>query len=191
MQTSLIGPPRIDPVVGRAKLIATGELELTAYHEAGHAVMAYLWGGDVRTVEIDARAFCSYRIQNLPWEREAKEAEISLAGKMAEQIFCGEGYDADIDEDYIEVLFMLMDAHEEDWPNEPDDDTQVCRTIKKSMLGSTEYECLDRYHMHARNSYAKLKLQRNWVDVERIAKRLIESGDLQTEDEVLEVYCMA
>jgi hypothetical protein len=77
--------------------------ELTAYHEAGHALMAMLLGGEVQLVTIEPD--CDDGPQRsgdtqVLWRRSrdgdkefAKKAiQVSLAGPVAEMIYSGEPY---------------------------------------------------------------------------------------------------
>lgn len=76
--------------------------ELTAYHEAGHALMAVLLGGRVKHVTIDPdnddgpKRFGDTQIRWRSGITERKFAEISvqvsLAGPVAEMIYSGEPY---------------------------------------------------------------------------------------------------
>ncbi len=76
--------------------------ELTAYHEAGHALMAVLLGGRVKQVTIDPdnddgpKRFGDTQIRWRSGIPERKFAEISvqvsLAGPVAEMIYSGDPY---------------------------------------------------------------------------------------------------
>jgi len=77
--------------------------ELIAYHEAGHALAAYLLGGEVRQVTIEPDRDDGPRRQGdtqVLWRRSRvteKEyarwaVEVSLAGPVAEMIYSGEPY---------------------------------------------------------------------------------------------------
>ena len=76
--------------------------ELTAYHEAGHALMAVLLGGRVKQVTIDPdnddgpKRFGDTQIRWRSGISERKFAEISvqvsLAGPVAEMIYSGDPY---------------------------------------------------------------------------------------------------
>ena len=76
--------------------------ELTAYHEAGHALMAALLGGRVKQVTIDPdnddgpKRFGDTQIRWRSGISERKFAEISvqvsLAGPVAEMIYSGDPY---------------------------------------------------------------------------------------------------
>lgn len=76
--------------------------ELTAYHEAGHALVALLLGGEVRLVTIepdhDDGPLRSGDTQVL-WRRAggekqfaAKEVQVCLAGPVAEMIYSGDPF---------------------------------------------------------------------------------------------------
>lgn len=77
--------------------------ELTAYHEAGHAIMALLLGGEVRLVTIepdrDDGPLRSGDTQVL-WRRSrdgdrefaAKAVQVCLAGPVAEMIYSGDPF---------------------------------------------------------------------------------------------------
>ena len=77
--------------------------ELIAYHEAGHALMALLLGGEVRLVTIDPDHDDGPQRQGdtqVLWRRSgisdkqfAMDAvQVSLAGPVAEMIYSGEAY---------------------------------------------------------------------------------------------------
>lgn len=77
--------------------------ELTAYHEAGHALMAHLLGGKVRQVTIepdDDDGPVRYGDTQVLWRRKGiseKEfastaVQVCLAGPVAEMIYSGEPY---------------------------------------------------------------------------------------------------
>jgi ATP-dependent Zn protease len=77
--------------------------ELIAYHEAGHALMALLHGGEVRLVTIEPDNDDGpdrYGDTQVIWRRAGisdkefaqKAVEVSLAGPVAEMIYSGEPY---------------------------------------------------------------------------------------------------
>lgn len=76
--------------------------EITAYHEAGHALVAYLVGGKVQQVTIDPDDTDGprrYGDTQVRWKRSLSEQDfsqkvlrVSLAGPVAEMIYSGEPY---------------------------------------------------------------------------------------------------
>ena len=77
--------------------------ELIAYHEAGHALMALLLGGEVRLVTIEPDNDYGPERQGdtqVVWRRAAisdtefakKAVQVSLAGPVAEMIYSGDPY---------------------------------------------------------------------------------------------------
>jgi ATP-dependent Zn protease len=77
--------------------------ELTAYHEAGHALMAYLLGGKVRQVTIEPDNDDGPRRSGdtqIHWRRSSLDerefarisVQVCLAGPVAEMIYSGEPY---------------------------------------------------------------------------------------------------
>lgn len=77
--------------------------ELIAYHEAGHALVAYLLGGEVRQVTIEPDHDDGPRRggdTQVIWRRSnsdakqfaAKSVQVHLAGPVAEMIYTGEPY---------------------------------------------------------------------------------------------------
>ena len=77
--------------------------EIVAYHEAGHALTAFLLGGEVRSVTIDPDRDEGPHRQGdtqVLWRRSTdgekeyakKAVEVSLAGPVAEMIYSGEPY---------------------------------------------------------------------------------------------------
>jgi hypothetical protein len=77
--------------------------ELIAYHEAGHALMALLLGGEVRVVTIEPDRDDGPERQGdtqVLWRRSTdgekefarKNVQVSLAGPVAEMIYTGEPY---------------------------------------------------------------------------------------------------
>jgi hypothetical protein len=77
--------------------------ELIAYHEAGHALMALLLGGEVRTVTIEPDRDDGPDRQGdtqVLWRRAGtsdrefakKAVQVSLAGPVAEMIYSGDPY---------------------------------------------------------------------------------------------------
>jgi hypothetical protein len=81
------------------------EETLTAYHEAGHAVVGYALGGDIESLQLGGEAdhdlparFGDCRINwgrvdpQLEWQRQ-REILTLLAGPVAETIYRGEPFD--------------------------------------------------------------------------------------------------
>src|ERR1700730_1769160 len=77
--------------------------ELIAYHEAGHALMALLLGGEVRLVTIEPDNDDGpdrYGDTQVLWRRAGtsekefaqKAVQVSLAGPVAEMIYSGDPY---------------------------------------------------------------------------------------------------
>ena len=77
--------------------------ELTAYHEAGHALMALLLGGEVRLVTIEPEnddGPARFGDTQVLWRRSregerqfaAKAVQVCLAGPVAEMIYSGEPF---------------------------------------------------------------------------------------------------
>jgi len=77
--------------------------ELTAYHEAGHALMALLLGGEVRLVTIEPDRDdgpARFGDTQVLWRRgrdgerqfAAKAVQVCLAGPVAEMIYSGEPF---------------------------------------------------------------------------------------------------
>src|SRR6185295_11758132 len=77
--------------------------ELIAYHEAGHALMAFLLGGEVRLVTIEpdnddgpdrqGDTQVLWRRSGISDKEFAKKAvQVSLAGPVAEMIYSGDPY---------------------------------------------------------------------------------------------------
>jgi ATP-dependent Zn protease len=77
--------------------------EIVAYHEAGHALMAFVLGGEVQVVTIEPERDDGPERQGdtqVLWRRSSdgdkeyarKAVEVSLAGPVAEMIYSGEPY---------------------------------------------------------------------------------------------------
>ena len=83
-------------------MVDDDQLELTAYHEAGHVVMGVMLGAEIRSASIvadfDSEEAPRYGACELAWsmrgvaDRQHAEREIrtALAGPVAEQIYVGE-----------------------------------------------------------------------------------------------------
>ncbi|MEM7455465.1 MAG: M50 family metallopeptidase [Planctomycetota bacterium] len=86
--------------------------ELTAWHEAGHAIMAAALGGSVRRVSIYSEDEEQAGSTAVEWrggystskEHAMREIRVSLAGPVAEMIYAGE-YDS----------LRVQSAHALDW----------------------------------------------------------------------------
>jgi hypothetical protein len=87
--------------------------ETIAYHEAGHAVMAVLLGGEVVSVSVDSESEAVQGDVAVLWKRSAlqnsqqdaiNQIKVALAGPIAEMVFAGEY-------DYLRI----RQEHETDW----------------------------------------------------------------------------
>ncbi|MEM7314481.1 MAG: M50 family metallopeptidase [Planctomycetota bacterium] len=77
------------------------ELELTAYHEAGHAVAAAILGGRVTRITLEPEDDDRYGDTRIEWplagvsrkEQIVREIRTLLAGPVAESIYAGSDYE--------------------------------------------------------------------------------------------------
>ena len=84
--------------------------ETTAWHEAGHAVIATLLGGRVEAVSVESEDLRSAGDTRVRWDKSdirqqaLDDIQVALAGPVAEMVFVG-------DYDYLRIRA----EHEADW----------------------------------------------------------------------------
>ena len=136
---------------------------LTAYHEAGHAVMAHLCGQRITRVEIvgdDEHAGSCSALRPSPVETPAADAAVPTAAIEARILCVCAGLVAE-----AEV------SRSESWDEGRDDLDEAVRLAMK-VVGDCE-RVIPFLEM-AREHAADL-LRRHWVAVEALAERLVES----------------
>ena len=153
--------------------------ELTAYHEAGHAFMAYYVGGRVREVTIEPenddesfRRYGDIRVelsneQNTQRDIVEKCILVALAGPVAESIYRGE---------------PLHPAFVSEWRS----DWQTAWRLAEPLIADEQkrLQFLERLIPDLR---AVIDAEYSWAAVSAIADHLL-AYDLMEGDEVEEIY---
>lgn len=153
--------------------------ELVAYHEAGHALMAYLLGGQVRQVTIEPDHDDGPRRDGdtqVVWRRPAlgdkefakKSIQVHLAGPVAEMIYSGEPYHP---------------AFVAEWAADWDGATQAA-----ALLHADEVKRLQYLEQVSRRLYQQLQDDELWMALAALADSLLahETLDQEQVEEVLQ-----
>lgn len=146
--------------------------ELIAYHEAGHALMAYLLGGRVRIVTIEPDRDDGPERQGntqVVWRRSGisdkdfakTSVQVSLAGPVAEMIYSGDPYHpglvAEWAVDWREAWETAIPLHAEE----------------RKRLKYLEYVSIQLYH--------RLKEDNLWAALASLADNLMAHETLEAE----------
>ena len=139
--------------------------EITAWHEAGHAVVAVMLGGVVDTVTIEVPDAAAAGVTGVFWGNAAdaraqsiNDIHVSLAGPIAEMIFVG-------DYDYLRI----KQEHAVDWE-------VVAAAIKRLGLDVAAAQKL--LTSTASSLYERLREDVVWSAVADVAERLELDGTI-------------
>jgi hypothetical protein len=145
------------------------EATATAYHEAGHAIVAREFGYEVGLVEINEdglTGMCRFKMpawdESTPAGRR-RQLAVLVAGRIAERRLAGRVVSADtIAADFTEDKDVFGDWFDED---EQDDAAQVWELIEASDEAPAEL-------LHEAAEAAVSILEERWAEVEELAKGL-------------------
>ncbi len=107
------------------------ETELTLYHEAGHCVMAVLFGAEVERATVAPEEDGFHGIVDIRWSSSASIADqlyVALAGPVAELIYRGETF-----EPYLVGQWGLVPEWVQDWQQA----WSLARRLKRS-----DHDCI-------------------------------------------------
>ena len=135
-----------------------------AYHEAGHAVMAFYLGGWVNDegVEIDERRYCGL---GFPFGHDAQAKErflllCDLAGWRAEHLWHGKGSSRDGYPD--EELFAVLEDRRQGWDDYDGDDADAVDAMIKVWPAATDDELAQRYTDYSERASLRRKPTPYW-----------------------------
>lgn len=139
--------------------------EITAWHEAGHAVVAVLLGGVVDTVTVEVPDAAAAGATGVFWRNASNTREqcvndihVALAGPIAEMIFVG-------DYDYLRI----KQEHAVDWE-------VVAAAVERMALDAVAAQKL--LTSVATNLYQRLREDAVWSAVADVAERLELDGTI-------------
>ncbi len=147
--------------------------ELAAYHEAGHAFMAYYLGGAVRSVTVEPEWYdgpdreadieIEWPLDRLTAAQLSRNiALVALAGPAAEMLHRGEPLHPGLVAEWAADWRMAWEATQEIWPNHRD------------RLTKLEQETRQVYHLLNEDS--------NWAIVAAIVDSLVAHETLDGEE---------
>ncbi len=139
--------------------------EITAWHEAGHAVVAVLSGGVVDTVTVEVSDASAAGATGVFWRNASNtraqcvnDIHVALAGPIAEMIFVG-------DYDYLRI----KQEHAVDWE-------VVAAAVERMGLDAVAAQKL--LTSIATNLYQRLREDAVWCAVADVAERLELDGTI-------------
>ena len=150
--------------------------ETTAWHEAGHAVIATLLGGKVEAVSVESEDFQSAGDTRVRWDKSdirqqaLDDIQVALAGPVAEMVFVG-------DYDYLRIRA----EHEADW-------NVVSASLSRLRLSPAAAEKL--LNQIAAELYQWVRTDNVWAAIGDVADRILLDGtiDGQTVQELVDFW---
>jgi hypothetical protein len=156
----------------------------TAYHEAGHVVVAYWYGWWLNEdgVEIDARWYTGMRSPVLLYTTEARVVT-SMAGQMAEHKYHGLGNGRFDNEGALELLEVARCIHrseaildeESEWSG---DDTDIAVVLVEDNPTITDHEYVRTLRTYQKKTRLILNKPAVWRAVMKVAEALLDTGRL-------------
>ena len=157
----------------------------TAYHEAGHVVVAYWYGWWLNSdgVEIDARWYTGVRTPKLYYSSEARVVQ-SMAGRIGEHKFHGLG-DGRFDDcsalEQLELARRLHRGEVEDWEEEEEfwnDSLVTARALVEDNPAISDDEYVKALRAYQKKTRQILNKATVWRAVEKVATALLTTGRL-------------
>lgn len=158
------------------------EDELTAYHEAGHAVVALVYGGKIVRLSVEPEnddGINRYGESIVQWFSVSdsdfcvREVAVSLAGPVAEMSYCSSVRPIGLVPEFVDDWQRAMKAAS----NVAKDQFQL-RQLLRETQGSLEEFC---------------ETQSNWAAISAVADALMAHGTLEHEEiaEIVEFWIPA
>ena len=172
----------------------TDQIENAAYHEAGHAVMAYQVDWWVRYVEIygikngkkDYTALTRYSL----YDDSGRALLINCAGWLSEWKNDNGGEKLK-PQDHLDFVYdevqSLLYYDEDDIINCGDDGSSIFRIIK-DFPNFSEVQVIKYYRKCELEAWGILENPEVWSKVEKLAKALLEKGKIE-KNEVEKIIC--
>ena len=138
--------------------------ETTAWHEAGHAVIATLLGGKVETVSVEFEDLQSAGDTRVRWtetdsrQQALDDIQVALAGPVAEMVFVG-------DYDYLRIRA----EHAADWD-------VVSASLSRLRMSPTAAEKL--LNRIAAELYQWIRTDNVWAAIGDVADRVLVDGTI-------------
>ena len=165
-------------------LIACG-----AYHEAAHAVMAYIHGGWVNQEGIEiagvgpgTRDYAGYSFQSIFSYTWAVAIQISIAGRMAELKFAGMNCLRMTER----LEYFIDDLRLCDGEDSEGDDREVFEILIGQYPEASDEELIRFYREYEKDTLKYLDDPDVWSSIKAVVDRLLEKGKL-SQGEVEEV----
>jgi ATP-dependent Zn protease len=150
--------------------VYTTTRELTAWHEAGHAVMAHLCGQFVTGVEIvgDENLTGSVSSLRLIHARHGTDPAVRTA-RLETRILC------------LVAGFAAEAIVSDDWDWSAAEDEDLNEAVRLSLRITKRCDKVPRFLEHARDHAVDL-LRSNWPAVEAVSRELMKKGRLSGEE---------
>jgi hypothetical protein len=175
MRGSAIARLDLNPMSAGSK----SQRDATAYHEAGHAVVAYVFGWWVagRGIDIDAGQEVELSYRQIDRTLDA-EVVVSLAGWVAEFKLHGTGVRRSEDAETLLLEIQMARLDPDNWDVDGTDNLTVFARLLSDNPAAADEILLERYGAHEAATVRLLDEPIVWAAVERVAAVLIEHGKL-------------